>query len=314
MAVRVGRPARRSYVRLSAKMDVSAWGKDDMAIRGVLRELLVRYVDTWAPGNLHAAHGATFLYASGRGIDHAAAEGIIRAFGEFGDRLRGRLTLLFVAPGVEPLRALAVELQRELRTPAEFAVHVVPGGNVAAVLKAAGGGTLLAVVDETVEKSFNAAVVLLTAPAGTWHAQRSELQRAGLELTAGVELVEGAEELLVGFGTRSAKSLEAFKSELWALDEYAGVRYRDPRDPGGQLMDISLDPNPGALRREILQRLREGGMTVTELKRYALTETVYRAADAQKVVAALLHAGAVTRSPAGGRLGGDVVISLPPPD
>ncbi|WP_432985816.1 hypothetical protein [Dactylosporangium sp. CA-233914] len=194
-----------------------------------------------------------------------------------------------------------------------MAVHVVPGGNVGVVLKAAGAasGPLLAFVDETVEKSFKASVVLLTAPAGAWPRQRDELHGAGLDLTAGVELVDGGEELLVGFGTRSAKSLEAFKSELWALDEYAGVRYRDPRDPEGHLMDISLEPNPGALRREILQRLGEAReLTVTELKQFALTDTVYRAADAQKVITTLLHSGAVRRTPEGGRLGGDVVISL----
>jgi hypothetical protein len=77
-------------------------------------------------------------------------------------------------------------------------------------------------------------------------------------------------------------------------------------------MDIALEPNPGALRREILQRLRAGDLSVTELKRFALTDTVYRAADAQKVIAALLSSGALRRTPAEGRLGGDVVISLPP--
>jgi hypothetical protein len=283
-----------------------------MSIRAVTRELLVRCVDTWAPGNLHTPHGAAFLYASARGLDHGAAEAAVRAFAEFGDRLRGRLTLLFVAPGTEPLAGRLAQVQRELGTPAEMAVHVVPGGDVGAVLKAAGaaGGAVLAVLDDSVAKSFKAAAVLLTAPAGTWSAQRRELHAAGLDLTAGVELVDGAEELLIGFGTRSAKSLEGFKGELWALDEYAGVRYRDPRDPEGHLMDISLEPNPGALRREILQRLRGGGLTVTELKRFALTETVYRAADAQKVIVALLHSGALQRTPEGGRLGGDVVISL----
>ncbi|WP_433613650.1 hypothetical protein ACQP2P_04800 [Dactylosporangium sp. CA-139114] len=285
-----------------------------MSIRAVTRELLVRCVDTWAPGNLHAQHGAAFLYASARGIDHDAAEAALRAFGEFGDRLRGRLTLLFVAPGIEALVGRFAAVQREIGTPAEMAVHVVPGGNVGAVLKAAGAasGPLLAMVDDSVGKSFKAAVVLLTAPAGTWEKQRSELHAAGLGLTVGVELVDGDSEMLVGFGTRSDKSLEAFKSELWALDEYAGVRYRDPRDPEEHLMDISLEPNPGALRRELLARLGDGGLTVTELKRFALTDTVYRAADAQKLIVALLHSGAVRRSPEGGRLGGDVVISLAP--
>ncbi|WP_433056538.1 hypothetical protein [Dactylosporangium sp. CS-033363] len=283
-----------------------------MSIRAVTRELLVRCVDTWAPANLHAPHGAAFLYASGRGIDHDTAEAAVRAFGEFGDRLRGRLTLLFVAPGTEGLQGRLADVQRELSTPAALAVHVVPNTNVGAVLKAAGAGSgpVLAMVDDSVDKSFKAAVVLLTAPAGTWEQQRGELQRAGLELTAGVELVEKDGELLIGFGTRSGKSLEAFKGELWALDEYAGVRYRDPRDPEGHLMDISLEPNPGALRRELLARLKENSLTVTELKRFALTDTVYRAADAQKVIVALLHAGAVRRNPDGGRLGGDVVISL----
>ncbi|GAA3448269.1 hypothetical protein [Dactylosporangium matsuzakiense] len=285
-----------------------------MSIRAVTRELLVRCIDTWAPGNLHAPHGAAFLYASARALDHDTAEAAVRAFAEFADRLRRPLTLLFVAPGTESLRSRLADVQREWSTPAEMQVHVVPGGNVPAVLKAAGagGGTVLAMVDDSIAKTFKASVVLAVAEPGTWRTQRQELQAAGLDLTAGVELVDGAEAQLIGFGTRSAKSLEAFKGELWSLDEYAGVRYRDPRDPESHLMDISLDPNPGALRRELLQRLTEGALTVTELKRFALTDTVYRAADAQKVIAALLHAGTVHRTPPGGRLGGDVLISLPP--
>ncbi|GAA2589578.1 hypothetical protein GCM10010399_19590 [Dactylosporangium fulvum] len=287
-----------------------------MSIDGVTRELLVRYLDTWAPGSLHSAHGATFLYASGTALDHATGEAALRALAEFADRLRGRrLSLLFVAPDVEGLQVRLQQAQRELKTPAEFAVHVVPGVAVAPVLKAAGAaaGPLLAMVDDDIPKAFTAkpAEVLATAPAGTWSSQRRELQEQGFELTAGVELIEGANELLVAFGTRSAKSLEAFKNEMWALDEFAGVQYRDPGDPEGHLMDISLEPSPGALRRELLDVLRAGPKTVTELKRFALTDTVYRAADAQKVVTALLHTGAVTRTPETGRLGGDVVIRLP---
>jgi hypothetical protein len=47
---------------------------------------------------------------------------------------------------------------------------------------------------------------------------------------------------------------------------------------------------------------------VTELRTFALTETVYRAADATRVLQTLLTAGSVTRRPQSGRLGGDVVI------
>ena len=40
-----------------------------------------------------------------------------------------------------------------------------------------------------------------------------------------------------------------------------------------------------------------------------MSETVYRAADTNQVVATLLKAGQVTRAPEGGRLSGDVVIA-----
>ncbi|GGM32652.1 hypothetical protein ACFFX1_05105 [Dactylosporangium sucinum] len=286
-----------------------------MSIGAVSRELLVRCLDNWAPGGLHSAHGATFLLASGSSVDQEAAEAAVRALGEFADRLRGRrLSLLFVAPGVDGLEARLRAVLLEMQTPGDFGVHVVAGTAVDAVLKAvgAGSGPLFAMVDDSVSKNLTAkaADVLVTARVGTWPDQRRELHAHGFELTAGVELIDDAGEVLVAFGTRSGKALEAFKNEMWALDEYAGVRYRDPEDPEGHLMDISLEPNPGALRRELLDVLRGGPMTVTELKRFALTDTVYRAADAQKVVTALLHAGAVTRTPESGRLGGDVVIRL----
>ncbi|BFU43532.1 hypothetical protein [Krasilnikovia sp. MM14-A1004] len=143
-------------------------------------------------------------------------------------------------------------------------------------------------------------------------AYRAALRGAGFPLVAAVELVAngGPGQLLV-FATAAGKSLEGFKDTLWAVDEYAGVRYRDPGDPEGHLLDISLTPHPGPLRRELLSHLAEAGPArVTELRTFALTETVYRAADATRVLQALLATGAVTRSPEHGRLGGDVVISV----
>ena len=97
---------------------------------------------------------------------------------------------------------------------------------------------------------------------------------------------------------------------MWAVDEYAGVRYRDPRDPEGHLIDISLRPHPGPLRRELLAHLASvGEASVTDLRQFTVSETVYRAADTNQVVATLLKAGQVTRAPEGGRLTGDVVIA-----
>jgi hypothetical protein len=141
---------------------------------------------------------------------------------------------------------------------------------------------------------------------------RSVLHEAGFALTAAVELVAGSDDdgELVVLATTSGKSLEAFKEAMWAVDEYAGVRYRDPGDPDRHLIDISLSPHPGPLRRELSAHLAAvGRCTVTELRTFALTETVYRAVDATHVIAALVSSGAVTREPEQGRLGGDVVIA-----
>ncbi|HYN96700.1 MAG TPA: hypothetical protein VES42_22905, partial [Pilimelia sp.] len=153
------------------------------------------------------------------------------------------------------------------------------------------------------------AELLLLAPTGDWPARRDALRSAGFPLTAGVDLVDGAGERLLAFATTTGKSLESFKNALWAVDEYAGVRYRDPGDPAGTLLDITLEPGPGPLRRELLGKLAGGGCTVTELRRFTLTETVYRSSDTVRALTALLAAGAVDRDPPGGRLAGDVLVT-----
>ena len=114
----------------------------------------------------------------------------------------------------------------------------------------------------------------------------------------------------MAFATGLAKNLEVFKNSMWAVDEYAGVRYRDPTDPDGHLSDISLSPHPGPLRRELLAHLGTAGeLSVTELRHFTLTETIFRPSDTVRVVTALLAAGTVTRRPEHGRLSGDVVIT-----
>jgi hypothetical protein len=289
-----------------------------MSIVDVTRELLVRYLDTWTPSALHGARRATFVQAWTGPADVGIAEAALRVFAEFADRLRGRrLTVVLVAPETGELTSRLDAVQAELGTSAELAVHAVagdPARQLAVALKAAGaaGAPLLAYLDG----GLSAAVtdgrpveVLLVAPPGGWSAHRQALREAGFTLTAGVELVDGDDSRLVAFATSSAKSLEAFKNCLWAVDEYAGVRYRDPTDPEGHLMDISLSPHPGPLRRELLAHLDTVGETsVTELRHFTLTETIFRASDTVRVLTALLAAGAVTRSPERGRLVGDVLI------
>ncbi|GAA4472610.1 hypothetical protein [Phytohabitans houttuyneae] len=288
------------------------------AIAGALRELLVRYLDAWTPGAVHGARGATFAYGWAGAPDEATAEAALRVFAEFADRLRGRrLAVVLVGPSTAAVAARLDAVQAELGTPPELGVYPVEGPldeRLPAALKAAGaaGAPLLAFLDGAGPASLAAAgtgkpaEVLLVSGTGGQPA-------APMPLTAHVDLVAGdGGARLVTFATTAGKGLEAFKNALWAVDEYAGVRYRDPRDPEGHLLDISLSPHPGPLRREILAHLGSAGArTVTQLREFTLTQTVYRASDTVRVLNALLAAGTVTRDPDRGRLGGDVVIALP---
>ncbi|MET8833528.1 hypothetical protein ABZV78_06390, partial [Micromonospora sp. NPDC004540] len=261
------------------------------------------------------------LALASAGSDVGGAEAALRVVAEFADRLRGRrLTVLVLADGGAELPArLGVA---EAALPADVAVHVVPGSpdRLPVALKAAGaaGAPLFTVVDggepdaallAAAASGRPAEVLLVTAPG---RSLRPALTGAGFPLVTEVELVpaDGGPARLLGYATGSDRGLEAVKDALWAVDEYAGVRYRDPADPAGRLLDISLDPEPGPLRRELLAELtRSGPRTVTELRRFAATSTVYRAADANRALTSLLAAGAVTRDPGHGRLGGDTVIS-----
>lgn len=299
-------------------------------IGSVRRELLVRQLDAWVPAALHRSRRAVFAQTYETG-DDVAAEAALRAVAEFADRLRGRrLALPILVPSADELGQRLAAVQTELGTPAELSVHVAAGdsGRLPAVLSAVGaaGAPVLAYLDAArvpPPESALAAVaagrpgeVLLAlgdaARSGIDH--RTVLRTLGFPLLTEVELVdrEGKVELVV-FGTSLGKSLEAFKDAMWAVDDYAGVRYRDPNDPGGHLLDISLTPHPGPLRRELLAHLKATGTTtMTDLRRRTLTDTVYRAADTVRAVTALLTAGQVTREPAHGRLGGDVLITAAP--
>jgi hypothetical protein len=298
-----------------------------MSIVGVVRELLVRYLDVWTPTALHARRAAVALAGpAGAGL----AEPALAVFAEFADRLRGRqLTVIVVAPDAAGLAPRLAALQAGWGTPPELSVHPVagtPADRLAAALRVAGAAKapLLAFVDSptlppaeviaAVLAGKPAELMLLTGPDG-WSAERTALREAGFPLTAGVELVDtsggAGTERLLAFATSHDKSLEAFKNAMWAVDEYAGVRFRDPADPDRHLLDISLKPHPGPLRRALLAHLAEtGGRTVTDLRRYTLTDTVYRSADTTAALGSLLTAGAVTREPGGGRLSGDVLITV----
>jgi hypothetical protein len=293
------------------------------SVANVKREILVRHLEAWAPAALHRARRATYAHGYAD-AGPALAEAALRVFAEQSDLVRGReLTMVAVGEDVTEVGGRLAAIG----TAPGLTVHTVPGGTDARLgvaLKAVGAARvpLLGFLDGSPAPETIAALAvgkpaeaLIVVPAAGLAVDdfRARLRAAGFPLVAAVELAVGEEpgEVLV-FATQSGKSLEGFKETLWAVDEYAGVRYRDPGDPERHLIDISLTPHPGPLRRELLAHLAAAGeCTVTELRTYALTETVYRSADATRVVQALLAAGSVTRRPEQRRLGGDVVIALP---
>jgi hypothetical protein len=300
-----------------------------MTVADLKREVLVRHLEAWAPAALHRARRATYAHGYADADGGVLAEAALRVFAEQSDLVRGR-ELTMVAVG-DDMTAVAARLDAVKAVEAGLTVHTIPGGTdarLAVALQAAGAARvpLLGFLDASAASGPPApatiaalaagkpAEILLTLAPGAVpdvDAYRTELRAAGFPLAAAVELVGRTGEQLMVFGTGLGKSLEGFKETLWAVDDYAGVRYRDPGDPERHLIDISLNPHPGPLRRELLHHLGAvGAATVTELRTFALTETVYRAADATRVVQALLTAGAVHRQPEHGRLGGDVVIAL----
>ncbi|WP_328460583.1 hypothetical protein OHA21_30200 [Actinoplanes sp. NBC_00393] len=295
-------------------------------IATVKRELLVRHLQAWAAGALHRARRVIYVHGYADADGGAAAEEAVRVLADLPDLARGReLSMVAVGDDVSAVTGLLTAAQREAGAAAGLAVLPVGGGTderVPVALKAAGASRvpMLAFLDaagasEPPRPATVAAVaagkpaeVLLVLPPGTSLEPYRDL---GFPLLTAAELATGPEPgEVVAFATTSAKSLESFKEALWAVDEFAGVRLRDPADPERHLIDISLSPHPGPLRRELLAHLAEvGTATVTELRTFALTETVYRSADATRVLHALVDAGSVTRRPEHGRLGGDVLIS-----
>jgi hypothetical protein len=258
----------------------------------VKHELLVRYLDAWTPAALHKSKKA--VYVSWGAIDWAQTA--LRVFGEFADLLETRTITMLVPTGI-----------------AAADLPPVPGVEVSVVdgaLKVPAGSVFgwfddLRLADVSTVAGASGAEVLVACSPG------SDVE-PGLPLTCRVELVDmaGLAELLV-FATSVEKSLERFKEELWALDEYAGIQFRDPADAEGGLSDISAVAHLGPLRRCLLRHLATAeGATVASLRAWTLHDTMFRAGDATRAVQALLAAGSVTREPTAGRLSPDTVIRL----
>ncbi|MEV0329815.1 hypothetical protein AB0H63_25685 [Micromonospora echinospora] len=287
----------------------------------VLCGLLARQLDTWLTGALRRSRRVALALAYA-GPAGGTVEAALGALTDAADRVRGRRVTVVVV-GVDP--DLPSRLAAMTSLPADVAVYPVPGApdRLPVALKAAGaaGAPTLTVLDDpagavwggpaaapflTAAGAGRPADLLLAVPAGA--DGPAALHRAGFPLVTGVETSPADDEpaRLLALGTGSDRNLEAGKEAIWQVGATAGLRYRDldgvPRD-----LTAAVDADRlGALL--VAELTRSGPRTVTELRRHVLTATPYRATDAVRALAVLLDAGTVTREPADGRLGGDVLI------
>jgi len=289
--------------------------------RAITRELLVRYLDGCAPPLLHAARRLTYAAA---GDDPDATPAALAVFAEFPELLVRRRLQVVVA-GTGPQRGAAVTAARE-RLGLACDLHISAEPPLAA-LRAAGsfGAPILAYLDLTAAPGAGPAGDLgellsaLAANPGSdvlmiGSGTAPDAARAGFAYSVAVELAAGGDGYrLLLFASNAERHLDAVKDALWAVDEYGGVRYRDPTDPEHTSLDISLAPQLGPLRRALLAALGTAGAAgyrVGELREYTRAHTIYRAAEAPRAIQALLHAGLVHRDPLTGRLTADTLITL----
>jgi three-Cys-motif partner protein len=143
---------------------------------------------------------------------------------------------------------------------------------------------------------------------------RRSLRQAGFRFVLSFEMLdEQGHDLHLVFGTTHRAGLEKMKDAMWAIDPIGGVRFRDPRDPSQGMLDFTINPDFGPLRRSLLAELSHGPQPLALLKEHTLVETVYRPPHARTVVQELLRQGAVQRDPERGHLTDATVIRLAEP-
>lgn len=269
----------------------------------VERDVLVRYLDAWTASALRSARGATYISSASDGFTTDA----FGVFGEFADRLEPHhldvVLLGNTRERAEPPPGLSV------RTIDSADDLTMPGGPTLAHLDIgrlteAGAWSIIAELGRGKGRE-----VVLTSPPGA-REDRERFHAAGLPCAVAVELVADDESArLLAFATREPKHLATFKNELWEVDEFAGIRYRDPRDEEHTLVDISETPQLLPLRRMLLAELaRRGSCPVADLQRYTLLETIYRPADTLGALHSAAVAGEITREPEKGRLTSRTVV------
>jgi three-Cys-motif partner protein len=118
------------------------------------------------------------------------------------------------------------------------------------------------------------------------NAYRKSLISAGFAHVASFEMIdEKNNKLHLVFATNHILGLEKMKDAMWKVDRRQGFRFRDPRDRMQTELFFEETADLAPLRRAILGKLAEQQeISVSELRDFALEETVYRRKDATTVL------------------------------
>ena len=128
---------------------------------------------------------------------------------------------------------------------------------------------------------------------------RQSLLAAGFDHVLTFEIIdEGGHSLHQFFGTNSDVAVRKFKDGLWEVDGVTGQRFRDPRYPNQLAFDI-LEPDLRPLEDSILGLLEERECSLTDLRRHALLETIYKETHAKTAVDELVAKGTAEQASTG---------------
>jgi len=131
-------------------------------------------------------------------------------------------------------------------------------------------------------------------------AYRQSLQQAGFKFTLTFEMIdESGHALFLIFGTSNDLGIAKMKDAMWTVDAQTGVRYRDPRDVDQTLLELELEPDTALLGRMLVAQIGDSRVSVEDLRRYTLLETVYRPEHVIKTVKRLVQARRLAVTPKG---------------
>jgi len=144
--------------------------------------------------------------------------------------------------------------------------------------------------------------------------RHKSLPAAGFKHSLAFEMRdERGHSLWLIFGTTHERGLEKMKEAMWKVDPYQGLRYVDAADPQQIAMDITVEPDTSALKREILDRVRSEGpeVSVARLRDFVLQETIYKPTQVLGMVRELINEKRLVKT-SGPQLQNSSTIALAP--